>query len=591
MEQLRNEKNNDFYRRLSRWIHVGWWEANFNAQTLTCSENLSEALGVDDRNGTMTFKEFFAKVHPDDRERLEREFEVLRDSEAYDTEYAILTKYGYLWGHARCAIREVQEDGNIIIVGTWQSMDAPKSKALKSAKNKIKSLLSHHLTVSTTLSGFMKTKDINATIEKALCDIMDYFQAGRAYFVHYDMKDNAIADASEATGEEEASFMAYYHYFENLDSWWINTLKSGGRIVLNTLGDLPEEAKELRRRMESGEMKSHLAIPIMTNGDFLDIIGIDITDKPCIWAEEDIQWLTSIGNIIMILKELNELRGEEERKQSLLKHLFDSVPIGIEIYNRDHILVDANQKMTQLFSTEGMEHFMGINMFAEPNITPALREQILNEPLVEVQMDYNLKKTRSYDSMDNSATMNLIVTYCKLFNRKGDSFGHIVTYFDNTAATSSKRQIDHFNEIFKLVTNYAKVGYAKLNIMTGERNAIDQWYKNLGLDINNIPSDTMNCYMFVHEDDLYEVKHFVEQARRGKEMHFKKVLRVSDFSQPNGWRYIECNIILNKFAPEKKLIELTSINYDVTDIVNNGIPEQQFPDSPLGSKDFDESFY
>lgn len=41
----------------------------------------------------------------------------------------LLTPSGeYEWGHSRCALREVHPDGRIVVFGTWQKIDAPKSE-------------------------------------------------------------------------------------------------------------------------------------------------------------------------------------------------------------------------------------------------------------------------------------------------------------------------------------------------------------------------------------------------------------------------------------------------------------------------------
>ena len=132
----------------------------------------------------MSFDDWMELVYPDHRERVAREFNVLRERDSYDVEYMLLTPSGeYEWGHSRCALREVHPDGRIVVFGTWQKIDAPKSEEMKVAQTRINSLLYHQLSVTDTLSHFVKTGDMEQSINEVLKDVMVYFKACRVYRV------------------------------------------------------------------------------------------------------------------------------------------------------------------------------------------------------------------------------------------------------------------------------------------------------------------------------------------------------------------------------------------------------------------------
>jgi len=72
----------------------------------------------------------------------------------------------------------------------------------------------------------------------------------------------------------------------------------------------------------------------------------------------------------------------------------------------------------------------------------------------------------------------------------------------------------HFNQwrIFILISEYAKVGYAKLNLLTRNGYAIKQWYKNMGEDEDTPLVEVVGIYNKMHPQDRVRVLAFFEKA-------------------------------------------------------------------------------
>ena len=51
---------------------------------------------------------------------------------------------------------------------------------------------------------------------------------------------------------------------------------------------------------------------------------------------------------------------------------------------------------------------------------------------------------------------------------------------DKTETTVAYNKIQEFEEFFELVGDYAKVGYAHFNILSGHGYAQKSWYRNVG---------------------------------------------------------------------------------------------------------------
>lgn len=569
MEQ-RRKKENELNKRMNRWASIGWWEADFTDRTVTCSESLSEKLGLLDKGCQMSFDEWAEMVHPDHRERVAREFNVLRERDSYDVEYLLRMHDGeYVWGHSRCALREVHTDGRIVVFGTWQKIDAPKSEEMKEARTRINSLLYHQLSVTDTLAHFVKTGDINQSINEVLKDVLQYFKASRVYLVKLNNDSRTIRTIYEQTAEGETPFSELSSIYKDIHPWWINTIVSGNNVVIDSFDNMPPEADGMQERFAASGVKSNLAVPIAPgDGTVRGFIGVDMSEKHRRWAGEDIQWLTSLGNIIHLFIALDRSREEADNERKLLANLLNNMPVGLEIYDKNHICIEANKKCLELFDAEHADSFVGLNLLDEPNLTPELKQRILTEPLVDVHLNYDLAKASEYYGHKKSGVINLVIKYCHIYDRHGNFNGHVVIYYDITDQLNIQLRLKEFNNIFSLIADYSKVGYVKVNILSGDRYAIDQWYHNLGIDPTSKPRNILDSYVNVNHDDREQILDFIEDAVNGKAQRFSKVLRIRDINVLGGWRYLQCNIVVSQYAPEKQVVELISINYDITEMKN-----------------------
>ena len=137
---------------------------------------------------------------------------------------------------------------------------------------------------------------------------------------------------------------------------------------------------------------------------------------------------------------------------------------------------------------------------------------------------------------------------------------------DNTERISSINRIRDFENFFLLISEYAKVGYAKLNLLTRNGYAIKQWYKNMGEDEDTPLVEVVGIYNKMHPQDRVRVLAFFEKAKRGEATSFKSEMRVLKPGTLNQWNWVRMNVVLNRYDPENGLIELIGVNYDITEL-------------------------
>jgi len=135
---------------------------------------------------------------------------------------------------------------------------------------------------------------------------------------------------------------------------------------------------------------------------------------------------------------------------------------------------------------------------------------------------------------------------------------------DNTERIDALKRISDFENLFLLISDYAKVGYAKLNLLNRQGYAIKQWFKNMGEDENTPLSDVVGVYSKMHPDDRSRMLAFFEEAKKGKAKAFKGEMRILRPGTKNEWNWVRTNVVLNLYEPEKGQVELIGVNYDIT---------------------------
>src|SRR5699024_1604769 len=64
-----------------------------------------------------------------------------------------------------------------------------------------------------------------------------------------------------------------------------------------------------------------------------------------------------------------------DRSERLLRNIYQNIPVGIELYDKDGYLVDLNDKDLEMFGLVRKEDVLGINMFENHLIPEGMRER------------------------------------------------------------------------------------------------------------------------------------------------------------------------------------------------------------------------
>ena len=257
-----------------------------------------------------------------------------------------------------------------------------------------------------------------------------------------------------------------------------------------------------------------------------------------------------------------------DHSEKLFKNIFANIPAGVEIYDKDGFLVDINNKDMEIFGVRDKQDVIGVNLFENPNVSAQLAERIQTEDMVDFRLNYAFDRTEGYYSTSKQpkAVIHLYTKVSKVYDSKGNFTGYAMINIDNTERIDAMSRICDFENFFLLISDYAKVGYAKLNLLDRKGYAIKQWYKNMGEDENTQLADVVGIYSKMYPSDRRRMLDFFSKARVGEAKHFQGEMRIERPGEKGKWNWVRTNVVVNLFEPENGQIELIGVNYDITEL-------------------------
>jgi len=252
-----------------------------------------------------------------------------------------------------------------------------------------------------------------------------------------------------------------------------------------------------------------------------------------------------------------------QQRELLLHNIYKNLPVGIELYNMQGVLTDLNDKELEMFHLQQKGDLLGINIFDNPIFPDEMKEKLRKCEDADFTFRYDFSKIGNYyNSQKKTGTMELVTKVTTLYDEHHTPINYLLINADKTEATIAYNKIQEFESFFKLIGNYAKVGYAHYNLLTQKGDAQHSWYINIGEKEETPLSDIIGVYNHIHPDDRHYMLDFLNNVRKGTENKFNKEVRVLRENGSCSWTHV--NLLVKVYAPEQNSIELICINYDIT---------------------------
>ena len=568
---MKEQTNYDYekYVQIAQMAKMGWWESDLKNQEYICSDFIVDLLGLE--GNRISFTEFHQRIREDHRLRLKNEYLSLSNLQTYEQMFPIRAKDGEIWVYSKISFQKPDKEGYRNMTGFLQYIDRPIDNSNGNIDFlQVSSLLYQQNNISYSLLAFLQYDDVNQVINETLEDILKQFQGDRTYIVEIDRKKQVQNCTYEAVAKgisKELDNLQNILWDES--TWWNHQIAERKTIILNTLDDMPDEAVEYRGTLEMQDIKSLIAVPLISKGGVWGYMGIDMVRTQRNWSNVDYQCFSSLANIISICIELrkSELQTKEDRialdnSEKILRNIYKNLPAGVELYDKDGYLVDINDKELEIFGLSDKNEALGVNLFNNPNIPSEIKEKLRAKEDVNFSINYDFSKINRYVDTHREGIINLTTKVTALYDSQNRFINYLFINIDTTETTNAYTKIQEFENLFLLIGDYAKVGFAHFNVLTRDGYAQDTWYRNLG-EKEGIPMpEVIGVYAHVVPEDQAVLKNFVREVKEGKATSLRKEVRVCRENGKYTWTSI--NVMVRDYRPQDGVIEMLCINYDIT---------------------------
>ena len=280
-----------------------------------------------------------------------------------------------------------------------------------------------------------------------------------------------------------------------------------------------------------------------------------------------------------ILQILPNFKLKEEKISKMIDHnemifrkLYVNLPVGVELYDRDGYLIDLNAKDMEIFGIRSKKDVLGVNIFSNPIMPKDVIKKLKENKSVNFRLNYSFKKVDDYYNTSKVGEMDIVTKASILYDQRGEPSSYLLINLDNTEKMIAYNRISEFENVFTLVSVYAKVGYALYDLYTFEGYAIKQWYENMGEKDGTPLSQIIGIYSYIHPNDAGYINSFFEEVKQGKAHHFRREVRVKS---GDGWKWICANITRNPQSVDPNKPEMICINSDITELKDSQLKRER----------------
>lgn len=212
------------------------------------------------------------------------------------------------------------------------------------------------------------------------------------------------------------------------------------------------------------------------------------------------------------LASINQSYKATQRNYSHLAQLIEHLPIG---YLRVNILRDkSGEAVDYLLSYINQQAGRILGIHTQGHAGKTAREVGI-DPLKHIPTFEHIPSCSFWEQTGKSPDGKRTCR-CLIYNTPGDDDELVILLEDITDATRSREQLDDFEHLFNLVSDFAHVGCVSYNPLTGEGYTKGPWAKNYGEAENTPASQILGHWRQVHPDDRQHLEEEFERLKPEK---------------------------------------------------------------------------
>ena len=125
---------------------------------------------------------------------------------------------------------------------------------------------------------------------------------------------------------------------------------------------------------------------------------------------------------ICLLSDMTEMYETHEaldRSEKLLRNIYDNIPVGIELYDRNGLLVDLNNKDLEIFGIRDKEDVLGVDFFKNPILDEEVWRRVRNREEFSFKAYYPFDRLNGYYVTSKQGRLEIYSSVCMLYDAQG----------------------------------------------------------------------------------------------------------------------------------------------------------------------------
>ncbi|MCI1721075.1 MAG: ATP-binding protein [Bacteroidales bacterium] len=348
-------------------------------------------------------------------------------------------------------------------------------------------------------------------------------------------------------------------------------IKEGNRagfILMGCEGSGPGSLGSANHDKEFVKQRAAIMQHVYDTGELYEYDNIEPSGKFC----HSVMYKTESGELVEFHVDTSEKEKAMEdavRANKLFKDIFLNIPIGEAIYDADGNMKDMNKSFMATFGLTSINDVRrsGYCFLNDRNLSESNKAAILAAENVDFNVDYDFDKVDDYKTLRHGI-VNMHCRLIKLYDEKAVHAGYLFICLEDSDHLVAVDKVHDFENFFSLISDYAKIGYAKMDLYTHQGYAVKQWFRNMGEDENTPLNQIVGVYNHMHPEDREKILDFFEKAKAGKVNSFSGEIRIKRPGYQDKWNWIYKNLLVSKYLDNERL-EVTGVNYDITAFKEN----------------------
>lgn len=247
------------------------------------------------------------------------------------------------------------------------------------------------------------------------------------------------------------------------------------------------------------------------------------------------------------------------KSEETLENIYNNIPVGIEIYDKDGILISLNDVEQQMFGYKSKEDVLGINLFDNPNVPRFFLEDLRSGKSSWCDFYYDFDNLNKYYDSGCTGRKHIVLKGSILYDIDNNIENYLLIVLDNTDTLKANHKIHEFESLFNSIAEFAEIGLSQWNLKNKTLYGTDQWHDNL-CSQEGSTDDVMSCYCNVNDDDRVKLQANFDNIINGVISSFRQELRVKS---GDVWKWLRTNY---KVSHGEEGVEIVGINVDITEM-------------------------